>query len=89
MGQEGRGLQRDQRLEGLGGVLVVVGVALQLEEQVVGEAVGRVPAVQDGHLLEAPARQRLPLQPVVFNVVYRLQVKYRPKRHQRMHYHRL
>jgi hypothetical protein len=53
----------------------MVGVALQLKEEVVGESVGRVPTVEDGHFLVLSVGEFFPLQPVVFDVVDGLQVE--------------
>lgn len=75
MGQVRRLVKGKQRLVGFQRVLVVVGVPLQLEEDVVRESVRSVPAVSDGHLLVLPVRQFLPAESVVLDVVDRFQVE--------------
>ena len=89
MRQEGRPLERGEGLVGRRGVLVVVGVPLQLEEEVVREAVRRVPAMHDRHLLVLAVRQLPPQQSVVFQIRDGLQVEDGSEGHQAMRRHHL
>lgn len=69
LGQLRRSFQCQQGLVGLEGVFVVVGVPLELEHEVVREAMGSVPGMPNVHFLILPVGQLLPLQAVVFKVV--------------------
>lgn len=48
---------------------MVVGVSLQLEQQVIGESVGSIPAVPDGDFFVLAAGQFVPPESVVFQVI--------------------
>lgn len=86
MRKEWRLLHGNQRLEGFGGVLVVIGVALQLEEKVIGETVWCIPAVEDGYLLILAVGELSPGQTIMLDVIDSLQIYDGSKGHQRMHH---
>ena len=54
-------VEGEEGLVGFGGVLVVVGVALELEKDVIGETMRGVPAVPDVDFLVFSVVQLLPL----------------------------
>ena len=47
----------------------MIGVPLQLEEEVVGKSVGSIPAMLDGDFLILSVFKFFPLQPVVLHIV--------------------
>jgi len=63
MWQEGRLLQRVQRLERLHRVLVMVRMPLQFKQQVVSKSMRGIPTVKNRHLFILAAGKFLPLQP--------------------------
>lgn len=69
VGELGRFIQSEEDLVGLHGVFMVVRVPLELKEQIVGETMGRVPAVQNGNLLVGAILQLLPTKPIMLNIV--------------------
>ena len=63
---------------------MVVGVPLDFEEEIVGEAVRRIPTVQNVHLFVFPIPQQFPLQTIVLNVINRFKVSYSTNNHKAM-----
>jgi hypothetical protein len=54
---------------------VVIGVALQFEEEIICEAMGSIPTVENSHLFVFAVGQLFPLKTVVLNVVNGFEVK--------------
>lgn len=61
MREKGGFFQRSKSLVWLGGILVMVGMALYFEEKVVGKAVRCIPTVEDGDFFILTVWKNVPL----------------------------
>jgi hypothetical protein len=68
---------------------VVIGVALQFEEEIICEAMGSIPTVENSHLFVFTVGEFFPRKAVVFDVVYGFEVKDRSEGHERVDDHGL